>query len=246
MYVEEALAPSLRRGQVAVMDNLSSHKGPRIRELIERRGCELSYLPPYSPYLNPIEQAFSKLKALLRRAQARTCEALVEAMGRALDAITARDTSGFFRHTAATAPRPNCYETRSSVQHSRTGTATRRMHHQGPMRLRECGLLAEISEKGKPAPVATTKRWVAERADSWHNGHKKLVWCTERCGRVVDFWVAFSDVVIVVRRLVREAWSRSAGKTNLSDDHDLLPQALTCIITLAFRHAETCSTNPPW
>ncbi len=70
-YVEEALAPLLRRGQVAVMDKLSSHKDPRIRELIERRGCELSYLPPYSPYLNPIEQAFSKLKASLRRAQAR-------------------------------------------------------------------------------------------------------------------------------------------------------------------------------
>jgi transposase len=75
-------------------------------------------------------------------------------------------------------------------------------------RLQERGLLAEISEKGKPAPVAATKRWVVERTNSWHNAHKKLVWCTERWGRVVDFWVAFSDVVIVVRRLIREAWSR--------------------------------------
>ncbi len=74
-------------------------------------------------------------------------------------------------------------------------------------RLRERGLLAEISEKGKPAPVAATKRWVVERTNSWGNAHKKLAWCTERSGRVIDFWVAFSDVVIIVRRLIREAWS---------------------------------------
>ena len=101
-YVEEALAPSLRPGQVVVMDNLSSHKGQRVRELIEGRGCELLFLPPYSPDLNPIERAFAtfaKLKASLRsRAQARTFEALIGAMGRALDAITARDASGFFLH----------------------------------------------------------------------------------------------------------------------------------------------------
>jgi transposase len=59
------------------MDNLSSHKGSRVRELIEERGCELIYLPPYSPDLNPIEEAFAKLKALLRRTGARTCEALI-------------------------------------------------------------------------------------------------------------------------------------------------------------------------
>jgi transposase len=62
--VELVLAPSLSRGQVVVMDNLSAHKGQRIRELIEGRGCELMYLPPYSPDLNPIEEAFSKLKGL--------------------------------------------------------------------------------------------------------------------------------------------------------------------------------------
>ena len=97
-YVREALVPSLRQGQVVVMDNLSSHKGRKVRELIEGRGCELVYLPPYSPDLNPIERAFAKLKASLRRAQARTFEALIGAMGRALDAITARDASGFFLH----------------------------------------------------------------------------------------------------------------------------------------------------
>jgi hypothetical protein len=62
-YVEEALSPSLGPGQVVVMDNLSSHKGQRVRELIEGRGCELLFLPPYSPDLNPIERAFAKLKA---------------------------------------------------------------------------------------------------------------------------------------------------------------------------------------
>ena len=97
-YVEGVLAPSLRPGQVVVMDNLSSHKGPRVRELIQARGCELLYLPAYSPDLNPIEQAFAKLKALLRKAKARTREALLEAMGRALDAVTADDTRGFFEY----------------------------------------------------------------------------------------------------------------------------------------------------
>jgi len=103
-YVEEALAPSLRPGQVVVMDNLSSHKGQRVRELIEGRGCKLLYLPPYSPDLNPIEQAFAKLKASLRRAQARTFGALIEAMGRALDEISGRDAWGFFGHCGYHAP----------------------------------------------------------------------------------------------------------------------------------------------
>lgn len=97
-YVEKVLAPTLLPGQIVVMDNLSSHKGSRVRELIERRGCELLYLPPYSPDLNPIEEAFAKLKALLRKAGARTYEALIEAMGRALEAVTASDARGFFEH----------------------------------------------------------------------------------------------------------------------------------------------------
>lgn len=103
-YVEEALAPSLRPGQVVVMDNLSSHKGQRVRELIEGRGCELLFVPPYSPDLNPIERAFAKLKASLRRAQARTFGALIEAMGRGLGEITDQDASGFFRHCGYRAP----------------------------------------------------------------------------------------------------------------------------------------------
>jgi transposase len=74
--------------------------------------------------------------------------------------------------------------------------------------LEDRGLVGEISEKGKPVPLGATKRWVVERTNSWSNAHKKLVWCTEREGRVVDFWIAFSNSIIIVGRLVREAWSR--------------------------------------
>jgi transposase len=97
-YLEGVLVPSLRPGQVVVMDNLSAHKGSRVRDLIESRGCELIYLPPYSPDFNPIEEAFAKLKALLRKAEARTHEVLIEAMGWALEALTARDARNFFEH----------------------------------------------------------------------------------------------------------------------------------------------------
>lgn len=97
-YLERVLAPTLRAGQVVVLDNLSAHKGGRVKEIVEGTGCELVYLPPYSPDLNPIEQAFSKVKGLMRKAEARTREALVEAMGRALDAVTVRDVRAFFAH----------------------------------------------------------------------------------------------------------------------------------------------------
>jgi len=97
-YIERVLVPSLREGQVVVMVNLSAHKGSRVRELIEQRGCELIYLPPYSPDFNPIEEAFAKLKALLRKAQARSREMLIEAIGQALEALTARDARNFFEH----------------------------------------------------------------------------------------------------------------------------------------------------
>jgi transposase len=97
-YVEQGLAPTLRKGQVVVMDNLSAHKGERIRELIEERGCELIYLPSYSPDFNPIEEAFSKIKGLVRKAEARTKEALLEAIGWALSAVTTDDARGFFEH----------------------------------------------------------------------------------------------------------------------------------------------------
>ncbi len=103
-YLEGVLAPTLRPGQVVVMDNLSAHKGFRVREIIEGCDCELLYLPPYSPDLNPIEEAFAKLKASLRKAAARSRRALVEAMGAALDTITARDACSFFRHCGYRAP----------------------------------------------------------------------------------------------------------------------------------------------
>jgi len=97
-YLEHVLAPSLRPGQVVVMDNLTAHKGERVRDLIEGRGCELIYLPPYSPDFNPIEEAFAKIKGLLRKAEARSREKLIEAMGWALEAMTARDARNFFEH----------------------------------------------------------------------------------------------------------------------------------------------------
>jgi transposase len=97
-YVERVLSPELRPGQVVVMDNLTAHKGERVKELIEGRGCELLYLPPYSPDFNPIEEAFSKIKAVLRKVEARTREGLVEAMGIAISAVSAHDARGFFEH----------------------------------------------------------------------------------------------------------------------------------------------------
>jgi transposase len=103
-YVERVLAPTLRVGQVVVMDNLSVHKGERVRKLIEHRGCELLYLPPYSPDLNPIEEAFSKVKHILRKLSARGKEALIEAIGRALGTVSTEDVRGFFAHCGYRAP----------------------------------------------------------------------------------------------------------------------------------------------
>jgi transposase len=103
-YVEHFLAPALGPGQVVVMDNLGAHRPKRVRELIEARGCELIYLPPYSPDLNPIEEAFSKLKHTLRKIGARGKEALIEAMGRALGAVSAQDVRGFFTHCGYRTP----------------------------------------------------------------------------------------------------------------------------------------------
>jgi len=98
-YVERVLAPSLKEGQVVVvMDNLGAHRPKRVMELIEQRGAELLYLPSYSPDYNPIEEAFAKLKHLLRKAAARTKDALVEAIAAALSAISAQDVRGYFEH----------------------------------------------------------------------------------------------------------------------------------------------------
>ena len=88
----------MRPGQVVVMDNLGAHRGERVRALVEARGCSLVYLTPYAPDVSPIEEAFSKIKALLRKAKARTRVALVEAIGRALRAITPQEAAGYFGH----------------------------------------------------------------------------------------------------------------------------------------------------
>ncbi len=104
LYIEHSLAPTLKRGQIVVMDNLSVHKMGRVRKLIEERGCSLLFLPAYSPDLNPIEEAFAKLKALLRKAKARSFEVLVGATGRALSAVTREDARGFFAHCGYRVP----------------------------------------------------------------------------------------------------------------------------------------------
>lgn len=83
-------------------------------------------------------------------------------------------------------------------------------------KLAERGLLAEISKKGQPTPLAATRRWVVERTNSWSNAHKKLMWCTERVDRVIDFWLAFSAVIITVGRLIREGWSHYRWETRPS------------------------------
>ena len=97
-YLREVLCPTLKEGQVVVMDNLSSHKGSRVRDLIEEEGCELIYLPSYSPDFNPIEQAFSKLKGHLREACARSHEMLVDVIGEALATISASEAENFYDH----------------------------------------------------------------------------------------------------------------------------------------------------
>ena len=95
-YVEQVLCPELRPGDIVIMDNLSSHKGPKVRELIEAAGAELQYLPPYSPDFNPIENAFAKLKALLRKAAQRTVEGLWTAIGGMLPAFKPSECRNYF------------------------------------------------------------------------------------------------------------------------------------------------------
>jgi transposase len=97
-YLEHILVPSLQAGQIVVMDNLSVHKGARVRQLIEDKGCQLLFLPAYSPDFSPIEETFSKIKTFLRRAGARTREALEEAICQALLTVTSQDAHGWFRH----------------------------------------------------------------------------------------------------------------------------------------------------
>jgi len=99
-YVAQCLAPALAPGAIVVMDNLSAHKSPTIARLIEKAGATVWYLPPYSPDYNPIEQMWSKVKAILKRLAARTHEALMAAIAAALDAVSPEDSRGFFRHCA--------------------------------------------------------------------------------------------------------------------------------------------------
>jgi transposase len=98
-YVRQALVPTLKRGDIVVLDNLSSHKVEGVRAAIEAAGAELRYLPPYSPDLNPIEQIFAKLKALLRKAAARTVDALWKTIGDLIPTIKAQECLNCFRNS---------------------------------------------------------------------------------------------------------------------------------------------------
>ncbi len=105
-YIAEQLGPTLHPGQVVVLDNLSVHKAASIQQALAARGCELLFLPPYSPDFTPIEQAFSKLKAILRGLGARTKEALEQAAGLAIAAITREDATAWFTHAGYALPAP--------------------------------------------------------------------------------------------------------------------------------------------
>ena len=97
-YVEDVLAPTLKRGDIVFMDNVRTHKVAGVAEAIEAVGATVRYLPPYSPDLNPIENAYSKLKALMRQGGARTVEALTKLVGRSIEAFTPDDCRGYFKH----------------------------------------------------------------------------------------------------------------------------------------------------
>lgn len=105
-YITEQLAPTLRPGQIVVLDTLRVHKAASIRQALEARHCTLLFLPPYSPDFTPIAQAFSKIKALLRGLGARTTEALWEAMRMAVEAITREDAIAWFAHAGYVLPAP--------------------------------------------------------------------------------------------------------------------------------------------
>ncbi|CAN5433560.1 hypothetical protein BH20ACT10_BH20ACT10_11350 [soil metagenome] len=105
IYMREVLAPGLVSGRIVVMDNLSVHTSGWVRELIEEKGCELWLPPPYPPDFNPIEQAFAKVKNLMRRAKARTLQALLEATTQAIRAATGEAARGYFEHCAYKTPR---------------------------------------------------------------------------------------------------------------------------------------------
>ena len=95
-YLQYILLPTLKPGDIVIPDNLSAHKNQKVRDLIESIGAEVWFLPPYSPDLNPIEKMWSKIKAILRTLKARTEEALINAIAKALEAVTASDVKGWF------------------------------------------------------------------------------------------------------------------------------------------------------
>jgi transposase len=105
-YIEHVLGPSLRPGQIVMVDNLSAHTAPRIAALVAARGCHLWFLPPYSPDYSPIELAFAKIKALLRKAGARTIERLEQAIADALSQISPEEAAAYFRHCGYWVPSP--------------------------------------------------------------------------------------------------------------------------------------------
>jgi transposase len=109
-FVDQILVPTLRPGQIVVLDNLSVHRSARVRQLIESAGCDLWFLPTYSPDFNPIETAFAKIKQAMRRAAARSFDAIATATKPALNAVTTEDARGFFRHAG--------YVTSSTIGHS--------------------------------------------------------------------------------------------------------------------------------
>ena len=121
-YVEKVLVPTLREGDIVIMDNLGSHKGKAVRALIRSAGAKLFFLPKYSPDLNPIEQVFAKLKHLLRKAAARTVEAICAAIGELLGAFTPRNAPT----TSGTQAMPNLNSSRSSSE--MLATACRSLH----------------------------------------------------------------------------------------------------------------------
>ena len=98
-YVEQSLVPTLKRGDIVVLDNLGSHKSKAVRQAIRRAGARLIFLPKYSPDLNPIEQVFAKLKTLLRKAMPRTTEAVCDAIGTILKTFTPQECANYLRHS---------------------------------------------------------------------------------------------------------------------------------------------------
>jgi transposase len=109
-YIKQILIPSLKAEEIIIMDNCSIHKGKEVRELIEAHGCQVLFLPAYSPDLSPIEEAFSKVKTILRGIGAKTREALQQALEYALTTVTANDAKGWFRHCGYQVPDPSKQE----------------------------------------------------------------------------------------------------------------------------------------